>query len=176
MRWFMMMAAAVMSAAAAATGSGVALYGQEARETQVTLLMTGLHCPPCAQVVQRSLTGLKGVRAAEVDWNRKAARVRFDEQTLPLQSLTAAISRTPHMIGASQRYAGWLLLKTPAVADPAQAERVKQALVGVTGVRQVAVYPAQGAVAVLLEDRSTSLTTSSLRAALVQEGIAVSDD
>jgi copper chaperone CopZ len=170
------MVTAVALVAAATAAPWVALGAQQVRETQVTLLVTGLHCAPCAQVVQQALNRLKGVRMAEVDWSRKSARVWFDEQTLPLQSLTAAISNTPHMMGGSQRYAGWYLIKTPAVAEPAQAERVKKVLLGVTGVRQVAAYPAQRSVAVLLEDRGHSLTTSRLRAALEQEGFDVVDD
>jgi copper chaperone CopZ len=172
---FRVIVAAVITAVAAG-GTGPLIYGQQEGETRATLLLTGLHCPPCTHVVQQALTGLKGVRAAEVDWNRKSARVWFDEKLLPLQKLTNAIHNTPHMMGGSQRYVAWVLLKTPAVAEPTEAEQVKKVLLGVTGVRQVAVYPAQRSVAVLLDDRGQTLTAADLRAALVQQAIAVLED
>src|SRR5262245_54921686 len=82
------------------------LYSAE--PTKATLSITGLHCPPCTSTVQGSLSRVKGIKSVVVDWNKKNAKVEFDESVLPAQALAAAIETTPHMMGSGMRYAGWL--------------------------------------------------------------------
>jgi copper chaperone CopZ len=139
--------------------------------TKATFLITGLHCPPCTNTVQGSLSRVKGVKSVRVDWNTKNAKVEFDESVLPAERLASAIATTPHMMGAGMRYGGWLALKVPAVKD--QGDKVKETLSKVEGVKQVAIYPAQQSAGVMLAGTGT-LSTTQLIDALGKEGIEAS--
>src|SRR6267142_7205817 len=87
---------------------GSPVYSQEpAGSTKAIFQIIGLHCPPCTNTVQSSLSRVKGIKSVAVDWNAKNAKVVFDENVLPAQSLAAAIDGTPHMMGASMHYSGW---------------------------------------------------------------------
>jgi copper chaperone CopZ len=141
--------------------------------TKATFLITGLHCPPCTSTVQGSLSRVKGVKSVAVDWNKKNARVDFDESVLPAQSLAAAIDRTPHMMGGGMRYAGWLALKVPSLTDEASGMKVKEALRKVNGVKSVAVYPAQHSASVLFSGTGTT-SSQQVIDALANEGIEAS--
>jgi copper chaperone CopZ len=139
--------------------------------TKATFLITGLHCPPCTNTVQSSLSRVKGVKSVRVDWNTKNAKVEFDEGVLPAERLASAIATTPHMMGAGMRYGGWLALKAPAVKD--QGDKVKDTLSKVEGVKQVAIYPAQQSAGVLLAGGG-NLSTKQLIEALAKQGIEAS--
>jgi len=117
--------------------------------TKATILLTGLHCPPCTGTVQGGLARVKGVKSVAVDWNSKKATVEFDEAVLPLQGLVAAVEGTPHMMGGGMRYAGWFAMKVPTLTDEASGAKVKETLAKVAGVKTVAVYPVQHSAAVL---------------------------
>jgi copper chaperone CopZ len=141
--------------------------------TKATFLITGLHCPPCTSTVQNSLTRVRGVKSVAVNWNTHNAKVEFDEGVLPAQSLAAAIESTPHMMGAGMRYAGWLALKVPSIADQASGQKVKDALSKVEGVKSVAIYSAQHSAGVQFAGKG-SLTSRQLVEALAKEGIEAS--
>ena len=116
--------------------------------TKATYLLTGLHCPPCTQTVQRSLAGTKGVRSVTVDWNAKNAKVEFDESILPAQVLAQKIASTSHMMGGNMHYSGWLLLKVPSITDARSGKVAKDILLSSEGISQVALYPEQHSLAV----------------------------
>lgn len=143
-------------------------------ETKATFLLTGLHCPPCTGTVQGTLTRANGVKGAKVDWRTKAARVEFDESVLPAQVLANTIAATPHMMGGRMRYAGWLALKAPSVTDEASGQLLKDALAKVEGIKSVAAYPEQRAVAVQFATEG-KLTSQQVIDALAKAGIQASN-
>ena len=150
------------------------LYSDEpAKPTKATFLISGLHCPPCTNTVQSSLSRVKGVKSVAVDWNSKHATVQFDESVLPAQALASAIEGTPHMMGAGMRYGGWLALNTPSVTDEASGQKVKDALSKIDGVKTVAAYPAQHKVGVLFAGKGAA-SSQQLIDALAKDGIAAS--
>lgn len=161
-----------MSLAAAANSSMAAdpPVGKESR-TKATYLITGLHCPPCTKTVESSLARIRGVRSAEVDWKTKMARIEFDEKVVPAQTLAQRIAATPHMMGGDiMKYDGWLALKVPEAKDEAAAKKAKEALTGVKGVKQVAVYPKQQTVIVQF-DSAGRLTSEQLIDRLNEAGL-----
>jgi copper chaperone CopZ len=117
--------------------------------TKAKLLITGLHCPPCTKTVQGSLAKVPGVKSISVDWFTKNAQVEFDEKVLSVQTLTQRIAATPHMMGRDMHYGAWLALNVPDLKDEAAGQKVKQALAGVQGIKQVSVYPDKHAIGVL---------------------------
>ena len=120
----------------------------EVEPTTAAFLMTGLHCPPCTKTVESSLAGVKGILAITVDWKSKTAVVEFDETVLPAQGVSQLIAATPHMMGRSMHYGGWLALNVPEVNDEATGRDVEKALGAVEGVKSAKAYPAQRVVAV----------------------------
>lgn len=150
---------------------GSHVYSEEpAGPTKATFQITGLHCQPCTNTVQSSLARVKGIKSVAVDWNAKNAKVEFDESVLPAQALAAAIDGTPHMMGASMRYSGWLALKVPSITDAASGQKVKDLLSKVDGIKTVAVYPAQHSAAVLFAGKG-STSSKQIVEALAKEGI-----
>jgi len=145
-----------------------------AEPTKATFLVTGLHCPPCTSTVQGSLSRVKGVKSASVDWNTKNAKIVFDESVLPAQALAAAIEGTPHMMGSGMRYGGWLALKVPSITDAASGQKAKEALSKVEGIKTVAVYPAQHSVGVQFVGNGI-LSSQQVIEALAKEGIEASN-
>lgn len=161
----------ILAASAAIAVAGIPVLSLHAAEpTKATFLVTGLHCPPCTTTVQNSLSRVKGVKSVAVNWNTKNAKIEFDESVLPVQSLAAAIDTTPHMMGASMRYGGWLALKVPSITDDVSGQKAKAALSKVEGVKTVAVYPAQHSAAVLFAGNGW-LSSQQLIDALSKEGI-----
>jgi copper chaperone CopZ len=117
--------------------------------TKAKLLITGLHCPPCTNTVQHSLAKVPGVKSISVNWGSKNALVEFDENVLPVQILSQRVAATPHMMGRGMQYSGWLALQVPLVKDESSGKKVKEALSGVKGIKQVTVYPSQKAIGIL---------------------------
>src|SRR5436305_746224 len=85
--------------------------------TKATFLITGLHCPPCTNTIENSLQKSKGLQSIKVDWDTKAAAVEFDESLLPAATLEQLIANTPHKMGSSMHYDGWLQLQVPDLKD-----------------------------------------------------------
>ena len=100
----------------------------------------------------RSLSKIKGVRSAKVNWQSKNAKLEFDESLISAQEITLAINKTPHMMGSGQRYGGWLALKVPSVKDNESAKRVKEIAGKIPGVKQVAAYPAQNSIGIQFDN------------------------
>ena len=163
----------MLAAATIALGGtfGPPVYSDEPTgSTKATFQIMGLHCPPCTNTVQSSLSRVNGIKSVAVDWNAKNAKVEFDENVLPAQALASAIDGTPHMMGATMRYSGWLALKVPSVTDEASGQKVKDMLGKVDGVKTVAVYPAQHSAAVLFAGKGTT-SSKQLIDALAKDGI-----
>lgn len=138
--------------------------------TKATLSITGLHCPPCTGTVQSSLSRVKGVKSIAVDWNKKNAKVEFDESVLSAQALAAAIEGTPHMMGGGMRYAAWLALSVPSLTDDASGQKLKDVVGKIEGVKSVAVYPAQHSASVLFSGKG-STSSQQIIDMLAKEGI-----
>jgi copper chaperone CopZ len=138
--------------------------------TKATYLIMGLHCPPCTRTVESSLKRVKGVQSVKVDWNTKNAQIEFDEKLLPAQALSAQIAATPHMMGSSMHYAGWLSLKVPDVKNEASAEKAKKALAELKGIKQVVAYPKQQSIGVQFTE-SGKLSSHDLIDALDKAGL-----
>jgi len=139
------------------------------RTIKSTFLISGLHCPPCATTVERSLQGVKGVRSVKVEWTTKNARVEFDESIVTPQQLATHLAATPHMMGGNMRYAGWLALKVPGVDAASAGDKARSTLMQVKGVSAVAVYPQQSAVGVAFA-KDGKATTADLLDALKNAG------
>jgi copper chaperone CopZ len=142
---------------------------KDRQTTKATYLVTGLHCPPCTKTVERSLQGIKGVQAVKVDWQTKNARIEFDENLIPAQTLAQRIAGTAHMMGGGMRYDGWLALQVPDVKDEAKAKQVKEVLGKLKGVKQAVAYPAQQSVGVQFTSDG-KLTSQQLIDALDEAG------
>jgi len=68
----------------------MALFGK--KDKQVELTVRGMTCGHCEMRVTKALTGVEGVRKAEVDREREQAIVTVDPKTeVPLESLVAAV-------------------------------------------------------------------------------------
>src|SRR3954447_2918589 len=75
--------------------------------TACTLEIGGMTCASCVRRVEKSLTKVDGVVAAEVNLATEVATVRFDPATVGLEELTAAVARsgytaTPRREAATQ--------------------------------------------------------------------------
>lgn len=147
---------------------------QSTPPTQATFLITGLHCPPCTRTVEASLRQIKGVRAVKVDWRTKNARIEFDEAVLPAQLLAQSIATTPHMMGGTLHYGGWLALKVPGITDEASGQRAQEALSKVKGIKRVAVYPAQNSLGILFAPEG-AVTSQQLIEALKEASFEASN-
>jgi copper chaperone CopZ len=139
--------------------------------TKATFLMTGLHCPPCTRTVESSLQRAKGIRSVKVDWKTKTARVEFDETELTAQAIAQLIATTPHMMGSSLHYAGWLALKVPNVKDAASGQQAEKALLAVEGVKSAKAYLNQHIIAANFGPNG-DVTTTELLSALKAAGMA----
>jgi copper chaperone CopZ len=137
---------------------------------KATFAVTGLHCPPCTQTVESSLKALKGVRTAKVDWKTKTAHIEFDQATVSAQSIAQHIATTPHMMGKSMHYEGWLSLRAPAVKDKASGQAAEKALASFKGVKTVKAYPEQHTIAVQFSPKG-DLKTGDLQKVLKDAGI-----
>jgi copper chaperone CopZ len=138
--------------------------------TSATYMITGLHCPACTKTVEGSLSKSPGVRSIKVDWNAKDAKIEFDESVLSAQRVAELIAETPHMMGPSMHYNGWLALKAPDVNDDATAGKAKEALQKVPGVKMVAAYPDKHVVEIQFSSDGAA-TSKQLIGALAAAGI-----
>ena len=150
--------------------------GQESELVKSTFLITGLHCPPCAQTVEESLQGIKGVKSAKVDWKTKNARIEFDELTISAQQLSGKIATTAHMMGGDMKYSGWLALQVADLkeSDDAEWDRLKDALGKVEGVKQVVAYKSKSGVGVRFATKG-ELTSLKLITAMTDSGFKLSN-
>lgn len=167
MATFTIIASCCLTGVAQEAESGVATT------TKATMLITGLHCPPCTRTVESGLRRVKGVKAVKVDWKTKNARVEFDESLLPVQALAERIAATPHMMGGGMHYGAWLAVKVPNWTD-STAEVAQLTLKEVAGVKKVVSYPAQKSLGIQF-DTGSELTIQHLIDALAKADIEVGD-
>ena len=66
---------------------------KEGRFMDVTLKVSGMHCPDCALKVEGALTSVLGVRSAKVSYLKKQAVVDLAEST-ELETLVTAVQKT----------------------------------------------------------------------------------
>lgn len=149
---------------------------QESELVTSTFLITGLHCPPCAQTVEESLRSIKGVKSANVDWKTKNARIEFYEHTISAQQLSGKIATTAHMMGGDMKYSGWLALAVADIKDSDDAawNDLKETLSKVEGVKQVAVYKARAGVGIRFDVKG-ELTSVKLITAMADAGFKMSN-
>jgi len=140
------------------------------KTTSATYVMTGLHCPACTQVVERSLSAAPGIKSIKVDWNTKNAKVEFDESKVPAQKVSELIAATSHMMGSSMHYGSWLALKAPDLKDEATGKKAKEVLGKVAGVTAAQAFPAQHIIEVQFASEGKT-TTGDLIDALSGAGI-----
>jgi mercuric ion binding protein len=67
-----------------------ATMAAHAGEQTMTLKVEGMTCGSCPYQVKKSLTGIEGVKAAEVSLESKLATVTFDDEKTDVAALTAA--------------------------------------------------------------------------------------
>ena len=132
--------------------------------TTAVYSLDGLHCPPCASTVERSLKRTAGVRSARVDYRTKSAQIEFDESKLSAQKLAKLIAATPHMMGGDMHYSGSLMLHIAGIADEATAKKATDALKGVQGVAKVQVRAKQKSIAVRFASKGGATTRQVLDA------------
>jgi Cu+-exporting ATPase len=142
----------------------------EAVSTTAVYSLDGLHCPPCASTVERSLKRVAGVRSARVDYRTKSAQIEFDEAKLSAQKLARLIAATPHMMGGDMHYSGSLSLHVEGIADEANAKKATDALKGVPGIAKVQVQRKKELLAVRFAAKGEA-TTEQLLAALTSAGL-----
>lgn len=61
-----------------------------AASKQVTLAVPSMNCPVCPITVKQALQKVPGVSAASVDYDKREARVTFDDSKTTLDALTNA--------------------------------------------------------------------------------------
>lgn len=149
---------------------------QESEVVKTTFLITGLHCPPCAQTVEESLRNIKGVKSAKVDWKSKNAHIEFDEHIVSAQRLSGRIASTAHMMGGDMKYSGWLALAVADIkeSDDASWSLLKETLGKVKGVKQVAVYSSKLAIGVQFDVKG-ELTSADIISAMADKGFKLSN-
>ena len=158
-----------LSATAMGQTQDAAPRDAKAEPTKATFLLTGLHCPPCTRTVETSLAATDGILAIKVDWKTKSAAIDFDETVLSAQRVAQLIAATPHMMGPSMHYAGWLALKAPGVKDEPTAREAEKALSEVEGVKSAKAYAEQHVVAAFF-DAKGDVTTQQLIDRLKEAG------
>jgi Cu+-exporting ATPase len=62
-------------------------------EKEVVLQILGMHCPACAQGIEKGLSRLDGVVDAKVNFATKEAIVKFDPDKITVEKLKAAVKR-----------------------------------------------------------------------------------
>jgi Cu+-exporting ATPase len=63
------------------------------KEREVVLQILGMSCPSCSEGIQTGLARLQGVIDAKVNFASKEAIIKFDEDTISLDEIKAAIKR-----------------------------------------------------------------------------------
>ena len=58
---------------------------------KVTLKIEGMHCGACATGIQMIVSGLDGVKAISVDYEKKSGEVEFDESKVTVEQMSAAV-------------------------------------------------------------------------------------
>ena len=91
--------------------------------------------------MESSLSRIKGITSAKVDWATKSAKVQYDEKVISANQVADAVARTPHMMGRGMTYSGALALSVPAVSDKDSGKTAVEALQKLPGVAKVNAFP-----------------------------------
>ncbi|RJQ65770.1 MAG: copper chaperone [Desulfobacteraceae bacterium] len=59
----------------------------------------GMHCDGCAQIIQSLLEKKTGVRAADVTFNEREARILYETQLVAEDQLVEAIEKAGYRVG-----------------------------------------------------------------------------
>lgn len=73
---------------------------QAAGMKTVVIPIEGMSCMSCAARVTKTLEGLKGVSAAEVNLADRTARVQFAPNAIPVSQIVAAVKGLGYEVGA----------------------------------------------------------------------------
>jgi copper chaperone CopZ len=138
--------------------------------TAATYVITGLHCPPCTRTVESSLSRVKGIQSAKVDWATKTAKVQFDENVIPATKVAELVASTPHMMGGGMKYSGTLALSVPTIRDTETGKTATGALEKLPGIAKVNAFPATHTMTVQFK-AGANLKSSQLIDALDQVGM-----
>ncbi len=138
--------------------------------TTATFMVSGLHCPPCAGVVQSPLAKAKGVQSAKVDYASKLVRIKFDESQTSASQIADIVARTPHMMGGGMRYGGSLVLSVPTIGDKESGKVASDALSKLTGVAKANVFPGNHTLTVQFQ-AGAKVTSAEVIDALAKVGI-----
>lgn len=98
------MMAFALALALIAPGQAASAAPKPAATQTVTLQVSGLHCGGCADPVRGALVRVKGVKKAEVSFEKKQAVVTYDPKATNVAALVKAVQQTPHMMGAGMKY------------------------------------------------------------------------
>jgi len=77
--------------------AAMSLAAAPPKEATVKLEVIGMHCEPCADVIQASLQKVKGVKDAKVSFNDKEAVIRYDPDQCKVETLVQAVRETKGM-------------------------------------------------------------------------------
>lgn len=65
---------------------------------RINLPISGMSCASCAAAIERSLTGLSGVKSAQVNFAASGAAVEYDAQVLSLPELVEAVAGSGYRV------------------------------------------------------------------------------
>ncbi|HYZ25489.1 MAG TPA: heavy metal-associated domain-containing protein [Geminicoccaceae bacterium] len=66
----------------------------------VTLAIEGMHCEGCAQTIEALIGAEPGVRAADVSYEERQARILYDPQTVGEDELVKVIEKGGYRVPA----------------------------------------------------------------------------
>ena len=140
--------------------------------TRATFTIHGLRTPEDALQLERILLGCRGVLRADVRSKSHSAKIEFDEEIVPAQTVARLI--TDHMPNErAERLAASILLKVPSIRNERTSQLPIHILHKVPGVERATVHLGQQAIEVRLKVEG-NLTTQDLMRALAVEGIVSS--
>src|SRR5690242_4032000 len=94
--------------------------------TACTLEIGGMTCASCVRRVEKALSKVDGVVAAEVNLATEVATVRFDPATVGLEELTAAVARSGYTATPRREAAQPVVEPKPADDDDAHLTALKR--------------------------------------------------
>ncbi len=104
---------------------------------QLTLPVTGMYCANCVTTIERNLKKVKGVQTAAVNLSSERAVVTYDPAQAGLGDMIARVERAGYGIATGE--AEFII---PRLSDANDANRLEKALLGLEGVMQAVVNPA----------------------------------
>lgn len=153
----------------AARGHGVgAAEPSSGRQERLDLPVRGMSCVSCAVNIQKSLSRVRGVKMAEVNFASSKATVIFDPRMVKPEDLVAAVRQSGYDVEAA---AADILIEGIVCASCVQ--KVERALLGLRGVVKASVNLATGRVRVEYLPSETNL--GEIRRTVQETGYRVLD-